>query len=105
MNSKTFIVSMLGSALIFGPPLIAGEHPEHPNASKVAPKEVTKTDKADAKKKTAETIVLCGKCGQVKGGDQCCKADSKKCDKCGWTKGSPACCKITRVENQGDVTL
>lgn len=113
MNSRKLIVTLLGSVLAFGLPLGAGEHPEHPSASK----EATKTDKADAKKKTAaasetkkdasatEPLVLCGKCGQVKGGDQCCKADSQKCAKCGWTKSSPACCKITRVENQDDVTL
>ena len=105
MNARKLIVTMLGSVLTFGLPLVAGEHPEHPSAPKAAPKEVSEPDKAGAKKKTAEAFVLCGKCGQAKGGDQCCKADSQKCAKCGWTKGSPACCKITRAENQGDVTL
>lgn len=42
---------------------------------------------------TASPTLLCGKCGQVKGSDSCCKPDAKKCDSCNLAKGSPACCK------------
>ena len=45
---------------------------------------------------TAEgsTVALCTGCGQVKGGDVCCKADAEKCEKCDLAKGSPGCCNI-----------
>jgi len=36
---------------------------------------------------------LCSKCGQVKGTEQCCKADAVKCPKCNLDKGSPGCCR------------
>ena len=38
---------------------------------------------------------LCSKCGQVKGTEQCCKADAVKCPKCNLDKGSPGCCRKT----------
>jgi hypothetical protein len=37
-------------------------------------------------------MTLCGKCGELKGSDACCKADAKVCDQCGLHKGSPGCC-------------
>ncbi len=43
---------------------------------------------------TTDETVLCGKCGEIKGSDACCKTDAPKCDKCGLTKGSPGCCKM-----------
>lgn len=36
---------------------------------------------------------ICGKCGEIKGSDKCCKPDATRCDACGLTKGSPGCCK------------
>ncbi len=39
-------------------------------------------------------MLLCIKCGQIKGGELCCKPDQVKCPKCGLAKGSPGCCKI-----------
>ena len=46
-------------------------------------------------------IVLCGKCGDVKGTDTCCKSDVR-CG-CGFIKGTAACCK---TEHTGeDMTL
>ena len=46
------------------------------------------------KSSSDETISLCGKCGQIKGTEVCCIADTPKCDKCGLAKGSPGCCKL-----------
>ncbi len=47
-----------------------------------------------AKASSADDAVLCGKCGFVKGSDECCKVEGKeKCPKCGLIKGSPGCCK------------
>ena len=51
-----------------------------------------KSDKASS---TADdSIQLCIKCGQVKGGELCCKPNQVKCPKCGLVKGSPGCCSI-----------
>ncbi len=49
-------------------------------------------------------VVLCKKCGQIKGSDVCCKKDQKKCTKCKLVKGSPGCCKIPK-DTKGDVVL
>lgn len=45
--------------------------------------------KAEAKK-----VMLCGKCGEIKGSDDCCKAGATKCGKCSMIKDSPGCCKM-----------
>ncbi len=37
---------------------------------------------------------LCGKCGQAKGTEACCKADAPKCGGCQLAKGAPGCCKL-----------
>ena len=42
----------------------------------------------------AETVELCTACGQIKGGDLCCKPGQDKCADCGLVKGSPGCCAI-----------
>jgi hypothetical protein len=56
-------------------------------------------EKAEAKiVKETKTTTLCGKCGQIKGTDACCKVDAQKCTKCGLTKGSPGCCKLSRTK-------
>ena len=47
----------------------------------------------DHSHESMEEILLCGKCGQVKGTEICCKKDAVKCG-CGAVKGSPACCKV-----------
>jgi len=44
----------------------------------------------------ADSIELCTHCGQIKGGDLCCKPDQLKCPACGLVKGSPGCCKIPK---------
>ena len=47
------------------------------------------------KEKSAKTdSLLCLECGQISGGDLCCKQDQLKCPKCGLAKDSPGCCKI-----------
>ncbi len=55
-----------------------------------------KSGKANSnKEESAKTAsLLCLKCGQIKGGDLCCKQDQLKCPKCGLDKDSPGCCKI-----------
>lgn len=47
---------------------------------------------ADAAAETKPVAIYCGKCGEVKGSDTCCK-DGEKCDKCAFHKGSALCCK------------
>jgi len=44
----------------------------------------------------AAEIELCTACGQIKGGELCCKPDAPKCDGCGLAKGSPGCCNIPK---------
>ena len=42
-------------------------------------------------------VVLCQKCGEIKGGDKCCKLEGRtKCEKCGLLKGSVGCCKLPK---------
>lgn len=48
-----------------------------------------------AKKAAAKAITLCGRCGEIKGSDKCCKAGATRC-KCGMIKGSPGCCKMPK---------
>ena len=45
---------------------------------------------------TADAVVLCAKCGQVKGSDLCCKPGQKLCSTCGLVKGSPGCCLLPK---------
>jgi len=52
----------------------------------------------------AGDVLLCGKCGQVKGADLCCKPGQEKCAKCGLAKGAPGCCRLS-PGTQGDVEL
>lgn len=47
-------------------------------------------------KAKAATVELCTECGQIKGGDVCCKPDQAKCAGCGLAKGSPGCCNIPK---------
>ena len=49
-----------------------------------------------------ESATLCGKCGEVKGGEACCVADAEICADCKLHKGAPGCCKI---EAGADATL
>lgn len=42
----------------------------------------------------ADKPMLCGGCGQMKGGAACCKAGTEKCGSCKLDKGSPGCCKM-----------
>ena len=47
--------------------------------------------KAEGKGKGCAKVELCGKCGEAKGGDKCCKDGAAKCEKCGLNAGSPGC--------------
>ncbi|MBU0617868.1 MAG: hypothetical protein KKI02_09135 [Planctomycetes bacterium] len=38
-------------------------------------------------------LVVCPKCGEIKGDAQCCKPNAPKCPKCGLNKASIGCCK------------
>ena len=42
-------------------------------------------------------VAICGKCGQIKGSDLCCKPGQEKCVKCGLVDGTAAVC-IRRSE-------
>jgi len=41
--------------------------------------------------------MLCGKCGQLKGTEECCMKDAVTCKDCGMAKGSPGCCNMPEV--------
>ncbi|MHC4193309.1 MAG: hypothetical protein ACYS8I_06020 [Planctomycetota bacterium] len=45
---------------------------------------------------TADSVALCTHCGQIKGGELCCKPGLPKCSSCNLAKGSPGCCKIPK---------
>jgi len=58
--------------------------------------EIGKGD-AEEVSKDGEPVLLCTKCGEIKGTDKCCKAEGrKKCGGCGLFKGSPGCCKLPK---------
>ena len=38
-------------------------------------------------------LVVCPKCGEIKGVAQCCKPDANKCPRCRLNKGSIGCCR------------
>lgn len=42
----------------------------------------------------SQEVTYCGKCGQVKGTDQCCTENAEVCTKCSLHKGSPLCCTV-----------
>ena len=48
-------------------------------------------------------VVLCGKCGVVKGAEGCCDASAKRCDGCGLVKGSTGCCKMDGSGNDAEL--
>jgi len=76
--------------------LLAGCGEETPTPKpKTGPTKVDTSKEAPAK--AAAGITLCGKCGQVKGSDVCCKADAEICEKCGLVVGSPGCCRINNL--------
>lgn len=41
-------------------------------------------------------LVLCTKCGEIKGTAKCCALNAEKCSKCNLSKGSPGCCNIQK---------
>jgi len=57
-------------------------------------KQNEETNSSVSVSKSDSIVKLCGKCGEIKGSDKCCKQDVVKCEKCGLNKGSPGCCKI-----------
>ncbi|MFC1737344.1 hypothetical protein ACFL1X_14625, partial [Candidatus Hydrogenedentota bacterium] len=55
---------------------------------------------------TPETrLVVCSKCGELKGCPRCCAKDAVKCDKCERSKGSIGCCKGLKAADGKDVVL
>lgn len=49
-------------------------------------------------------VTLCGLCGEVKGGEKCCKEGSETCAICGLHKGAPLCCS-TAISGRRDILL
>ena len=47
--------------------------------------------------------LICGKCGQIKGSELCCKKGQALCPKCNLVKGSPGCCQLPK--GSADVEL
>jgi len=45
-------------------------------------------------------VGLCTGCGQIKGSDDCCRADAATCPGCDLAKGSPGCCKIEKGSSE-----
>jgi hypothetical protein len=52
--------------------------------------------KKSGRAEAAKTVELCTHCGQIKGGDLCCKPGQATCASCGLVKGSPGCCNIPK---------
>ncbi len=50
-------------------------------------------------------LVVCPKCGEIKGTAKCCKPDAKKCPECGLNKGSIGCCKDLKPAGQKDIVI
>jgi len=51
-------------------------------------------------------LVVCPKCGEIKGSEKCCAPDAKKCGVCKLNKGSPACCKgLKPAKGEKDIIL
>lgn len=82
---RRWIVMALAGALIFALVPGCGDEPAPAPAPtpKTVPEPKAEPQKKDAAKvapaKTAaaDSVTLCGKCGQVKGSDACCKADAE----------------------------
>jgi hypothetical protein len=51
--------------------------------------------KKSGKAASPKAITLCGRCGEIKGSDKCCRAGATRC-KCGMIKGSPGCCRMPK---------
>ncbi|MFH1312496.1 MAG: hypothetical protein ABIJ00_04645 [Candidatus Eisenbacteria bacterium] len=47
--------------------------------------------------------ILCGKCGQLKGTEECCMKDAVRCKDCGMAKGSPGCCIMPEAGKDVDL--
>ena len=53
-----------------------------------------------------DKLVVCQKCGEIKGSENCCKVDAEKCEKCGLNKGSIGCCKALKpAEGEKEIVL
>ena len=65
---------------------------------KKADKKEAACDHASKKEvKKCTECAICLKCGELKGGEKCCKTEGReKCEKCGLLKGSIGCCKIPK---------
>ncbi len=92
MNSRkcvvTFVLSLtIISMVILGPGCSksSDEGPTEPNTSRSDEKPTESTESS------SDSFELCVKCGQLKGGDKCCKPDQVKCPDCGFVKDSPGC--------------
>lgn len=49
-------------------------------------------------------VTLCGLCGEIKGGEKCCKPGIAICPNCGLHKGSVLCCSPA-ISGRRDVVL
>ena len=61
------------------------------------------TEEEGAAAKPAGKVLLCAKCGQIKGSPECCKEGAPRCAMCGLIKGSPGCCRLAGAK--ADVCL
>lgn len=61
--------------------------------------------KANGETPEKAPVILCGKCGEIKGRDKCCRKDANKCAECGLIKGSPGCCKLPKTGEDAELCL
>ena len=56
---------------------------------------------SNATTETTTVAVLCGDCGEQKGADSCCAADSEICGSCNLHKGTALCCAALADDAKG----
>ena len=64
----------------------------------------TTVQSSSVTKAASGKVLICGKCGLIKGSELCCKKGQPLCPKCGLVKGSPGCCRVPK-DVKGDVEL
>jgi len=59
-----------------------------------------------AGEKPEARLVVCPKCGEIKGSEKCCVPGAAKCPRCGLNKGSVGCCRhLSPAPGEKDVVL
>jgi hypothetical protein len=72
-----------------------------PPADEASEEADTSDAAAVSETETTLAIVYCGKCGEVRDTEKCCREGADVCADCGLHKGSPMCCKELPAEVAG----